>query len=150
MQNEFLQVWLNKIEVMADLADGLPNEKFMMMIDAALPERFHTLVEKLVEIGLNIEPNDQTLWARMYPEMERRTWFGKKQCTQPPLVSAAVLGFQSHASKHVRKEYRKQMSELFNKTAEVGDCPCYDEETVLSSIYSKGSLLNINFIESVK
>eukprot|EP00579_Thalassiosira_antarctica_P018033 CAMPEP_0201934354 /NCGR_PEP_ID=MMETSP0903-20130614/33433_1 /ASSEMBLY_ACC=CAM_ASM_000552 /TAXON_ID=420261 /ORGANISM="Thalassiosira antarctica, Strain CCMP982" /LENGTH=304 /DNA_ID=CAMNT_0048474551 /DNA_START=1 /DNA_END=915 /DNA_ORIENTATION=- len=138
LQREILQIWLNKIDILADLADS-HQEKLVIWIDAGLPQNRHPTVEKLVEVGLH-DPRNQSMWVSTYDSekiKKIRTWFGNEQCTTPPVVSACMLAFRGHAGKRVRDVYRQKMAEIARSADEGSDdvCSCFDEESVLSKMY---------------
>ena len=145
LQKDTLQIWLNKIHVLADLADSY-QDKLVVLVDAGLPPYLFPKVKKIVDEGLKVNNlNDQSLGARMYSKeiIDHKTWFGKEQCTTPPKVSACILAIRGRAGNHMRAIFEKKVSETAMLAEKNDTCPCYDEEIILSSIYDDDmSLLN--------
>ena len=138
LQKDTLQIWLNKIHILADLADSC-HEKLVVLVDAGLRPHLFPKVKKVVEEGLKANnPNDQSLGSIMYSRSVtslNKAWFGKEQCTTPPKVVASILAIRGHAGNHMRAIYENKVSETA-MLAENDKCPCYDEEIILSSIYN--------------
>jgi len=138
LQQDILQIWLNKIDILADLADSY-QDKLVVLVDAGLRPHLFPKVKKIVDEGLKVNNlNDQSLAARMYSRSDisfNKAWFGKEQCTTPPKVCASILAIRGRAGNHMRAIFKKKVSETAMLAEKNDTCPCYDEEIILSSIY---------------
>lgn len=115
LQKDILQIWLNKIHILADLADSC-HEKLVVLVDAGLRPHLFPKVKKVVEAGLKANnPNDQSLGSIMYSRSDisfNKAYFGKEQCTTPPKVVASILAIRGHAGNHMRAIFEKKFLRL--------------------------------------
>ena len=124
-------MYLNKLEVLCDLAQTEPND-LTVLVDSDLDPELWSTVMSLIDRRKK-DARDSTLTVYEHPDYGYRSWFGRTH----PTVDTEFMAIRGKDCPAILQAFKDTIDGLVETASKVnllpdaGPCPCFDDEIVL-------------------
>ena len=128
-------MYLNKLEVLCDLAQTEPND-LTVLVDSDLDPELWSTVMSLIDRRKK-DARDSTLTVYEHPDYGYRSWFGRPSCRTHPTVDTEFMAIRGKDCPAILQAFKTTIDGLVETASKVnllpdaGPCPCFDDEIVL-------------------
>mmetsp|Transcript_30604 Transcript_30604/g.89424 ORF Transcript_30604/g.89424 Transcript_30604/m.89424 type:complete len:471 (-) Transcript_30604:37-1449(-) len=132
---EHVLMYLNKLDVLCDLAQDEPND-LTVLVDSDLDPELWSTVMSLIDRRKK-DARDKTLTVWEHPDYGYRSWFGRPSCRTHPTANTEFMAIRGKDCPAVLQAFRDTLAGLVETASKVnllpdaGPCPCFDDEIVL-------------------
>ena len=128
-------MYLNKLEVLCDLAQTEPHD-LTVLVDSDLDPELWPTVMSLIDRRKK-DARDSTLTVYEHPDYGYRSWFGRPSCRTHPTVDTEFMAIRGKDCPAILQAFETTIDGLVETASKVnllpdaGPCPCFDDEIVL-------------------
>ena len=128
-------MYLNKLEVLCDLAQTAPTD-LTVLVDSDLDPDLWSTVMSLIDRRKK-DARDTTLTVYEHPDYGYRSWFGRPSCRTHPTANTEFMAIRGKDCPAILGAFKNTIDGLVETASKVnllpdaGPCPCFDDEIVL-------------------
>ena len=145
--SKMVLIWLNKLNVLCD-AENIDENHHIILSDAGLISAWGEKMahQRTQQMKQQCPPGH--LCYIPYPKFDSsRTWFGNRKCQVAPVLMGGILSINNIDARHTCNRIINAFEEAIVVVQET-QCPCFDEEIILTYMQKSHPELFFAIVES--